>query len=148
MTRATIAPHVLRRVEDLSGIPVLTLQGFYVEEAKKEREHREVVTYYANTVQQLVGSCALALLTETANPRAVMSSVVDKLRRLTAVAVQFAAVDQEEALTSLAEAERSLRELVTYHTFSQTLAVRFLTRFRRDVLDREPAQPAPPAAAP
>lgn len=149
MTRASIAPHVLQRVEDLSGIPVLTLQEFYVEEAKKAQEHRELVTYYANTVQQITGSCVLALLGETSNPRLVMGRVVENLRRLTVVVVQFAAVDRQEALTALTECERAMRELVTFHGFTQTLALRFLSRFHRDVLNEPtPGPPGPPPGPP
>ena len=142
ITRSDIAPHLLHRIEMITGIPVWTARKRMEEEAKVARERAEILTYYSHTVDRHVGTVMLALLDENKSPRQVMTVVIDALRTLTGVLVQYCFVDKARALTAMQAAETGIAELVCFHAFSQNLAVRFLARFRSDVEDRVP--PSPP----
>lgn len=147
ITRSPIAPHILHSVEDMTGVPVWSSRDKFLAEAKAQRERTELLTYYSHTVDRHVGTVLLALLDENRSPRQVMSTVVESLRSLTSVLVQYTFVDRQRALMAIQAAEAAVESVVCFHTFSQNLAVRFLNRFRRDVTSSDPP-PGPQAGAP
>ena len=146
ITRSPIAPHLLNRIEMITGIPVLRDRVRLSGEGRRQRERAELLSYYSNAVDAHIGTVMLALLDENRSPREVMSAVVDALRSATGVLIQYTIVDRQRALTAMQAAETSIENLVCFHTFSQNLAVRFLQRFRQDARARTAA--TPPAATP
>ena len=133
ITRAPIAPHILHRIEDMTDVPVWTSRSKFTEEGKAERERSELVSYYSNAIDRHVGTLVLALLDENQNSCDVLATVIRSLRQLTSVMVQYATVNRPQALTALQETQSTVNGLVSFHTTTQGLAVRFLARFSQDV---------------
>lgn len=144
MTRAAIAPHLLQQLEANTGVPVWSDRLKIFEAARAARERAELSTFYSNLVDRHVGACATALLDESTPSREVFALVIDSMRRLTAAIMQFSAIDRPAALMALRSAERTLSQIVTFHTISQDLATRFLRRLQNAETRRASAAPAPP----
>jgi len=130
ITRTRIAPHLLSRLETMTGVPVWTDRSKIASAAREERERADVASFYVNSLEHHMGSCTTALLSKSMPGRQVLGAVIESLRRFMATAIEYSTVDRSAALTAIGRAEASLTQLITFHTISQNVAIRFIRRFK------------------